>query len=665
MSDDLSKLINGYLGPGGSLACKLSGYEERSEQLSMSESVLRSIQEGRFLVIEAGTGTGKTLAYLLPAILSGRKVVISTGTKNLQEQLIYKDLPLLLEHFDFKAAVMKGRGNYLCWYRFGQFSEAPLFSYRDDIEHFAEIVEWSKTTQTGDRAEVPGLPDDYRAWREISASAEQCLGSKCADFGRCFITEMRARAQEADVVVVNHHLFFADLSVRMGGYGEVIPRTETVIFDEAHELWEIATDYFGYQVSNWRVEDLIGDVKREQGLGKLGRETLRQVLRTMDELHELSVDFFSTFSKSRGSYGSRSGSAEEGTRFRLKQDQAAGMLDDAERLLEHLDSVRARLKELASECEPLFNLSKRAKGLRGELKFILEQSDTENVYWCEVRGRGVFLHSSPIMPGELLCDQLYSELKAAVFTSATLAVPRSGGWSFEYFKRGLGLDILNRETDLKRLPPGFDYSSQAILYLPESMPEPNSREFAGRAAEVMGELLKISRGRAFLLFTSFRNMNEVYKLLADKLPYTVLRQGDAPRSELIEAFREDEHSVLFATASFWQGVDVIGPSLSCVIIDKLPFASPGDPVTEARIEHINASDGNAFMSYQVPAAVISLRQGLGRLIRSRSDHGLLAVLDPRVKTRRYGQVFLRGLPPMPKTGDLEHVRKFFSERERG
>jgi ATP-dependent DNA helicase DinG len=663
MTHEFGRLIDEYLGARGKLQADLGRFEHRPEQVAMARAVMQALAQAGCLVVEAGTGTGKTLAYLLPALIQGGKVLVSTGTKNLQEQILHKDLPLLRKHFQFKAAVMKGRANYLCWWRYRQFIRQPAFNFRDDLEPFQVIRTWAERTQTGDRAEVPGLPDDYSTWKEISASAEQCLGSRCEDFEQCFITRMRRAAQEANLVVVNHHLFFADLSVRESGFGEVIPRINTLVFDEAHGLADAATDYFGLQVSTYRIADLVHDAKRACFATGVSQETQREVKRELEALEELARGLFQEFGSSslRGAGAER---ADEGRRFRLRPEMISPEAGSAGvELAERLRAFAARCAELGRQNEALGLLAERSQAIASDLESVLAADDPDYVYWCEQRGRGVFLHQSPIDLGPLLAERLLPVEHTLIFTSATLAARRGKNWSFHYFKDAMGLSQTGRPVAELKLDSSFEFQTQAILYLPRELPAPDHPDFALAVAAEMERIVAISRGRAFLLFTSWRNLTRVHEILAPRLPYPVLLQGDQPKSALLREFKQREGAVLFATQSFWEGVDVVGPALTAVVIDKLPFASPSEPIVEARIDRIKGLGGDPFSSYQVPAAVIALKQGLGRLIRTRDDFGLLAVLDPRLHTRGYGKIFLDSLPSMPHTASLEEVRKFLATRE--
>ncbi|MBI2186344.1 MAG: ATP-dependent DNA helicase [Acidobacteria bacterium] len=653
---DLAEQVRQVFADDGALARVIDGYEPREGQRQMAEAVAGVLEDGGTLLAEAGTGTGKTLAYLAPAILSGRRVLVSTGTKNLQEQIFFKDLPLLQQALGvpFTATLMKGRGNYLCLHRWEL--------YRDAVEEGANasgrlidagdrvllpIVDaWLARTETGDRAELRELPEDVGLWKAIAAEAETCLGSECPHYDDCFVTRMRRRAAESDVVIVNHHLLCADASVRQSAYGEVIPPCPTLVIDEAHQLEDIATQYFGYSFSVFRVDDLVRDVERI--LIDDGGELTRALARAS----ECSRIFFSGLAL-RGALQPSSGSE---TRVRYTAEALAEHDEEGSALvgaLEGLETALAAVKspDDAEVGEALAALHRRAGELARDLRFLLRAADPDFVYYVETRGRTVFLRASPIDVSRIVREALVDHMRAVVLTSATLAVDGS----FSYLKGRLGI----RDAEELRVPSEFDYARQALLYLPRRVPSPRAPMFAQSAAREIVEILRRSRGRAFVLFTSYHVLRTVQPVVEMALPYPILVQGTAPRTELIERFRTTPHAVLLATSSFWQGVDVVGEALSCVIIDKLPFASPADPVTAARIDAIESRGGDAFADYQVPLAILALQQGLGRLIRHRRDRGVLAVLDPRLRTMGYGQRFLASLPPAPVTHELGTVERFF------
>jgi ATP-dependent DNA helicase DinG len=660
-----------FFAPGGLLSKTHPAYEFRRGQLQMAQAVEEALEEKRHLIVEAGTGTGKTLAYLLPVIRSGKRVIISTGTKNLQEQLFFKDVPALEQALfpdgnrKLSVCYMKGRNNYLCRKKLFDLTDQPILSGLAEIEHYRAIAAWEKITQTGDRAELAELPEASALWHKLDARADTCLGQKCKEFENCFITEMRRRAAESDIVIVNHHLFFADLSIKLEAEGApdagVLPEYAAAIFDEAHELEDIAGNYFGITVSNLRADELARDVEQ-----LLQREKIYtpQISGAIQALRERSQLFFSLLPPSEGrfAFDSRREFLEENGDEFIAFNQA-------------LTRIGAELEQLPQKPEELFSLTRRALQLQVQLRFVMENEDPNTVFWIERRSfRGasgprsressatagksgrtnVFLQATPIEVGQILRECLWSKMETSVLTSATLAV----GGGFDYIRQRLGLDHARELI----VPSHFDYESQAILYVPPNLPDPRTPQFAAEAAGVIERLLAITRGRAFVLFTSYAQMNEIYDRLLGVLDFPILKQGDAPKSALLEEFRLTPHAVLFGTSSFWQGVDVQGEQLSCVIIDRLPFAVPSDPIVAARVKAIDAGGGNAFFEYQVPSAVITLKQGFGRLIRSLHDRGLLALLDNRILKKQYGRVFIESLPRYSRTTDLKKVEAFFGTR---
>jgi ATP-dependent DNA helicase DinG len=656
---------------GGPIATALPGFEAREGQVQMAAAVASVFETGGVLLAEAGTGTGKTLAYLVPAILSGQRVLVSTGTKNLQEQIFFKDIPLLRDTLGvkFSATYMKGRNNYLCLHRFDEFRETGIHSH--DETHYVRLLdEWRRTTDTGDRAEVEDLPEDLPFWNSISASAENCIGADCPQYHDCYVTKMRQRAAEADVVVVNHHLLCADAAVRQSSFGEVIPACHYAIVDEAHQLEDVATQYFGIAVSNYRLDDLardadkavstrlISDADREheirQDVERL-RDRSRNFFGALQMLRFPSHDGFGATSPGAGGFGPggpSAGSSRGGeSRIRVRAPQLARVADEGFALAGALEALESDLALAPDASEDVLALARRASEVRVQVNFLLRADDPTYVYYLEARGRGTFLRAAPIDVSEIVRELLLDRMTATVLTSATLAVDNS----FEYVKGRLGI----RSAQEVRLASEFDYATQAVLYLPPRMPDPRSREFGPAAAREVVEIVRRTRGRAFVLFTSYATLREVQAVAAGELPYPILVQGEAPRSALLREFKATPNAVLLATSSFWQGVDVVGEALSCVIIDKIPFASPGDPITAARIEAINAEGGSAFAEYQIPLAILTLQQGLGRLIRHRQDRGVLAILDPRLRTMGYGRRMLASLPAAPVTHRLTDIENFF------
>jgi ATP-dependent DNA helicase DinG len=630
----------------------------------MAAAVARVFEDGGVLLAEAGTGTGKTLAYLVPAILSRQRVLISTGTKNLQEQIYFKDIPALRDALDvpFTATYMKGRANYLCLHRLDQLSDdpGPARSLGDNV--FLPIIrEWSHRTDTGDRAELEGLPEDLPFWNDVSAAADTCLGTECPRYDDCFVTRMRQRAAAADVVIVNHHLLCADAAVRHSAFGEVIPAYHHAILDEAHQLEDVATQYFGYSVSSYRVEDLARDIERV-AIGASDKTS--DVARAIDRLRDHARAFFGALALAhRVTPGERRATSVKNDRVRATATSLAeageavadltGALDGLEATLALASGPAADNDDDAPETSTdMATLVRRVGELRDELRLLLRANDSDYVYFVEFRGRGIFLRAAPIDVSTIVRELLVDRVRTLVLTSATLTV--DGG--FAYVRRRLGI----ARADEICLPSEFDFGTQALLYLPARMPDPRSADFALAAGRQVVEILKRTQGRAFVLFTSYATLGAVLAIAELALEYPILAQGTAPRTELLKQFRETPHAILFGTSSFWQGVDVVGEALSCVIIDKLPFASPGDPVTAARIDAIREQGGDPFGDYQLPLAILALQQGLGRLIRHRRDRGVLAVLDPRLQTKGYGRRFIASLPAAPVVRDLARIDAFFT-----
>jgi len=644
-----------FFSPGGVLSRTHPAYEFRRGQLQMAQAVGQALEEKRHLIVEAGTGTGKTLAYLLPVIRSGKRVIISTGTKNLQEQLFYKDIPFLeqalfsTDEGKLSVCYMKGRANYLCRKKLYDLTDQSMLSGLDEIEHYRAIAAWEKTTQTGDRAELAALPEASALWHKLDARADTCLGQKCSSWKRCFITEMHRRAMESDIIIVNHHLFFADLAIKQQAEDAhdagILPEVGAVIFDEAHELEDVASSYFGIAVSTARIEELCRDVEVSLQRNHLLSASVSGALQS---LRERAMFFFALLPQGEGRF------AFENRREFLEENG-----EEFIALQHSLGRIGSEMENLPSKPEEVFNFLRRAGELQVQLGFLMESEERNTVFWIERRRSGrdrsnVFLQATPIDIAPILKSCLFEKLECAVLTSATLAV----GSGFEYIRRRLGLD----HTRELVLASHFDYESQAILYVPPDLPDPRTPQFAAKAADRIRRLLEITRGRAFILFTSYAQMNEIYQRLLGELEFPMLLQGDAPKTALLEQFRLTANAVLFATSSFWQGVDVQGEQLSCVIIDRLPFSVPTDPVVAARVKSIDAEGGNAFFQYQVPAAVITLKQGFGRLIRSLHDRGVLALLDNRILKKAYGRVFLESLPNYRRTTDLNSIADFFPAR---
>jgi len=645
-----------FFSPGGLLSRTHPAYEFRRGQLQMAQAVEQAIAERRHLIVEAGTGTGKTLAYLMPVIRSGQRVIISTGTKNLQEQLFLKDVPFLEQALfpagDRKLSVcyMKGRSNYLCRKKLYDLTDKPVLSGLDEIEQYRAIAAWEQTSQSGDRAELRSLPEASALWHKLDARADTCLGQKCSSWDKCFITEMRRRAAESDIIIVNHHLFFADLGIKQQAEGApdagILPEAGIVIFDEAHELEEVASGYFGISVSAARLEELCRDT---ESLLQRNRIYTTAASGAIKSLRERGAFFFSLLPEGDGRF------AFESRREFLEENG-----DEFLGLRQALARIAAELENMPSKPEEVHGFIRRAQELNVQLSFLMENEDKNTVFWIERRRGGrdkvqVILQATPIDVGPILQECLWSKLECSVLTSATLAV--SGG--FDYIRGRLGVEHARDVV----LPSHFDYQNQALFYVPPDLPDPRTPQFAAKAAERIRQLLEITRGRAFVLFTSYAQMRDIHQRLLGELDFPTLLQGDAPKTALLEEFRVTPNCVLFATSSFWQGVDVQGEQLSCVIIDRLPFAVPSDPVVAARVKAIDAVGGNAFFEYQVPAAVITLKQGFGRLIRSLSDRGLVALLDNRILKKQYGRMFVESLPNYRRTTELRAVEEWFSPEQ--
>ena len=635
------------LGNDGPLAATLPGFEYRASQQEMAAVVADVFRDGGELLVEAGTGTGKTLAYLIPAVLSGQRVVISTGTKNLQEQLFYKDIPLLRKAMKvpFTACLMKGRANYLCLTRFAQFAMQPSFRVFEEASHFDAVRRWAEMSKTGDRAEIPGAPESLDFWKGISARSENCTGKECPEFERCYVTKLRQRAADSDIIIVNHHLLFADLMVREGSYGEVIPDYDYLVLDEAHQIESVVTQYFGVTVSTTGVEELARDTEAAWETHATGSH-LSQARIEIRRLRSVAQELFETYRTKEDRYRIR----PQPTSAPQERYRAA--------FLKQLAKVRTNLGAIPKPDEATVALVRRAGEIALDLETILDAADPEAVSWCESRERSIALRSSPIRVAPIIQQTLLAKKRAVVMTSATLAVEDS----FDYMSERLGIGTERCQL----LVSPFDYREQAMLYVPRHLPAPRDGGYLQSAVAEIRALLSASRGRAFVLFTSFANLHAVRRALQGELPYPLLVQGEAPRGELLETFRDTTGAVLLGTSSFWEGVDVIGDQLSLVIIDKLPFAVPGDPLIAARIDLVASTGGNAFADYQVPMAVLSLKQGLGRLIRSRTDRGVVAVLDSRIATSGYGERFVASLPPYRLTHDRQDVVRFFEATdERG
>ncbi|WP_456414209.1 ATP-dependent DNA helicase [Thiolapillus sp.] len=630
--------IESVLGPRGLLSDALPGFSWRAQQQEMAEAVASCIELGGRLIAEAGTGTGKTFAYLVPALLSGAKVIISTGTKNLQDQLFIKDLPLLRDAMASPASValLKGRGNYLCVHRLENALLDPRGQRREIARQLRQVQGWSVSTRSGDIAEMTSLPEDSAVWPLITSTGDNCLGSDCPSFGKCHLLEARKRAQEADVVIINHHLLCADFSIKDEGFGELLPAADAYIIDEAHQLPDVASSFFGVSVGTRQFLDLCRDSRAEY-VREAG--DLPKILEQIDHLEKAARDFRLAFGQDgqRGAW-----------------DEVAGDKDVQNGLAylqKELEGLSGMLKSIEGRGKGLDGCLNRAQGLAADLgQIISPENAEEQVCWFEVHSHSVRLNSTPLDVAGLFQGQMACHPAAWIFTSATLAV----GESFAHFQQQLGL--LKADTACWDSP--FDYAEQALWFVPKGLPDPSAPNYTDKVMELALPMLQASKGRAFLLFTSYRALHRAADWLRDKLEFPLLVQGSAPKAELLKQFVERGNAVLLGTSSFWEGVDVRGGALSLVIIDKLPFASPGDPVLKARLDAMRKSGGNPFMEYQVPQAAIALKQGAGRLIRDVTDRGVLVLCDPRLLRKSYGHTFLDAMPPFARTRELKDALEF-------
>lgn len=625
-------------GPAGLLAERIPGFGYRAQQQAMAERIATVMESGGILICEAGTGTGKTFAYLVPALLSRRKILISTGTRNLQDQLFHRDLPLIRKALGLPvaAALLKGRANYLCRHRLQLLLEDAASLPAGQSLQLQQIAAWSRSTQHGDIAELP-LPEDAPVWSEVTSTTDNCLGQDCPDWQDCHLVAARRAAQTADLVVVNHHLLCADLALKDEGFGEILPGADCFVIDEAHQLPDIASNFFGISFSSRQLLDLARDTELEA----------RREAGDVAELPERSATLRRAIQELRLGLGN----ADRRSPWReLAAD--AGIQRALEILERRLSSLADALTLTAGRGKGLDACLGRTKILLGRLRTLIVAEPPNAVRWFETLGQGFRLHQTPLEVAELFRAQFAQARASWIFTSATLAV----GQGFAHFSRQLGIDRALTE----RWESPFDYSRQALWFVPRGLPQPADPDYNRQVLELVCEVLGYSRGRAFLLFTSHRALRELASGLEGRIAYPLLIQGNAPRAELLERFRALGNAVLLGTSSFWEGVDVRGEALSCVLIDRLPFASPGDPVLAARIDALRQRGGNPFTDYQLPQAVIALKQGAGRLIRGNEDRGVLVVCDPRLLSRAYGQTFLDSLPAMTRTRQIEDVRDFFA-----
>lgn len=638
--------IRQCLEPGGKLASVISHYEFRPQQLEMAIDIFNALlHKEEIFLAEAGTGTGKSLAYLIPIAAMQQRAIVSTGTKNLQEQLITKDIPLLNTLLDneLHAVLMKGRNNYLCLRRYEEFASQPAFQTMREKKRWSRIMEWAEYTDTGDRSEMAFLPDNSELWHSICSRREECFGLRCPHYRSCFLLRLKIQAQSADLVVVNHHLYFADMTLRKENSFSTLPQAETIVFDEAHLLEEVATQFLGSHLSQGDILDFVKMIRR----WKPGRKDMQEAewrlepsLRRLEEGVKL---FFDSMPSGEG-------------RFAISDI----INNETERmgtvLVERLNNLRSDLeREGLIPAEFVDEWNDICRMLSDSTRLFLARTEPAMAWWGEHTSQGNALHATPVDISGDFSRILKRPDQSVILTSATLTMQNS----FDFMKDRLG--IPGSLTCI--YPSPFDYARQGILYLPQTLPFPDHPGFYPECAKEITRILEMSEGRAFILTTSYAGMEKLRALLNETIAFPLFVQGDEPKRILIEKFRSDIHSVLLATISFWQGVDVPGESLSAVIIDKLPFASPADPVTRARVEYFRENGMDPFSGFQVPSAVMMLKQGIGRLIRSRSDRGLVAVLDQRILTRSYGQKFIRSLPGFSISSNFEDVRAFFSKSE--
>ncbi len=626
------------LAADGVLAQAIDGFAPRDVQQRMADAVAAAIADENELVVEAGTGTGKTFAYLVPAILSGKRIIVSTGTKALQDQLFHRDLPRVKAALgrSLKTALLKGRANYLCWYRLDKTRREGLVGSRQQVDQLMRIAGWANRSKAGDISELDAVPEDSPIWPRVTSNAENCLGSECGFFNDCFVVKARRAAQEADLVVVNHHLLFADLAIKREGFGEILPGAHAFVLDEAHQIPELAGQFFGESISTRQLQELAADALRETAEASGTKSALQHIGPGLENLiRELRLAVNDAPKRA----------AWPPLRDQPRVNMVLKSLGGA------VQALFEALETIAEASEGLRACTDRAEILLKRFGLFMVEPPDDHVLWYEVGERSLSVTATPLDVSEPLRDFRKRMRAAWIFTSATLSV----GGRFEHFTRQMGLD----EAVTLSLPSPFDFEQQSLCYLPRGLPLPNASDYTAQLIDAVLPVLHASRGRAFLLFTSHRALKQAAELLANG-PWPLFVQGTAPRTSLLEAFRASGNGVLLGAASFWEGVDVRGDALSVVVIDKLPFASPDDPVLEARIRVMRDDGGNPFGEIQIPTAAIALKQGVGRLIRDVSDRGVLVLGDPRLTQSGYGKIFLKSLPAMPITRAIEDVEAFFS-----
>lgn len=630
--------LESFFSGDGALSKVISGYLPRNSQLEMASSIAEAIAEKRNLIAEAGTGTGKTFAYLVPAILSRKRVIISTGTKNLQDQLFNKDLPLIRKviKVPFKSALLKGRANYLCTYRLDNALNASFGFSKEDAGALSRIKAWSKRTKVGDISEISDVAEGDPIWSQATSNIDNCLGKDCKDYADCFLVQARKKAQESDIIVVNHYLLCADWSLRETGFGELLPNAEVVIIDEAHQLSEIASNFLGLSLSGKQLNELATDTLAEYFKDAKDMPDLRTACEDLQfEVKDLRLAF--GMELRRGEWRD----LENNPKIFAALESVHKQLD---RLAEQLELASVRTKGL----ETCFD---RVEELESLLDSLINNNSGKWIRWYETHSKSFTLSKTPLDIASEFKSFMQQHKASWIFTSATLSVAND----FAHFSKGLGLD----STESKSWESPFDFETQSLFYHPKGLPKPAESDFTERVVEFALPVLKASKGRAFFLFTSHRALKIAAELLEDRIDYPLLVQGTRAKAVLLDQFKEKGNAILLATSSFWEGVDVRGNALSCVIIDKLPFASPGDPVLKARLNAMEKQGRNPFFEYQLPTAVIALRQGVGRLIRDVNDKGVLMVCDPRLLKRAYGHMFLNSVPAMKRSREIDDVNEFF------
>ena len=638
--------IDSIFSPKGALADHVPSFRARSQQVEMAQAIAQAITENKQLIVEAGTGTGKTFAYLVPAILKGGKVIISTGTKNLQDQLFQRDLPTVRDALKapVSIALLKGRSNYVCHNHLERTQSEGRFTTREDARHLAKIVKYAKTTQSGDKSGVSNVPENAPIWMQVTSTRENCLGQECPHHKDCFVLKARKDAMGADLVVVNHHLFFADVMLRDEGLAELLPACNTVIFDEAHQLPETASLFFGDNISTSQVIELARDARLEAAISANDFAALPIAT---DALDKAARDVRLIFKQAEGRMNANT------------VEDLPGWADAMTALSDKLGLANSLLEKQAERSEGLENCWQRGQILAQKILQWQNKEQVDQVRWLEIFNHSVQLNITPLSIAETFAKQVNGHPRAWIFTSATLTVKQD----FSHYQSEMGLS----EAKTAYWDSPFNYLEQALLYVPQDMPDPNSANYTEAVVLAALPLIEASKGRTFLLFTSLRAMQRAHEILlaqfeSRQLDYPLLLQGDGSRNELLSRFREHGNAILLGSQSFWEGVDVRGEALSLVVIDKLPFASPDDPVLAARLAQIAKQGRNAFMEYQLPRTVINLKQGAGRLIRDETDRGVLMICDPRLIEKSYGKRIWQSLPPFKRTRDLSEAVSFFVTR---